>query len=147
MLKAGETYKATLAEAGLTTTKGGEPQVHMAFWVEDGTPVKQKVDFYGSLKNEKAQTITVKALIAAGFDGNDIADLANYATNPTLFKPANISVELEATQSGKLRVKWVNTPMESKFTYKGATPKLAGAFAKARQEMGVKKSTTSQDPF
>jgi hypothetical protein len=131
---AGNSYKAALSDAELTETKAGMPQVHLSFIADDGAGEKEQFHWYGSLKEGKAQEITVKALLTAGFVGGDLEDLKK-EIKP--FKPvADLLVELEDNQ-GKLRIKWINAAKKAT-AFKGAAPKLAGAFAKMRQEMGLK---------
>jgi hypothetical protein len=140
MFESGKSYKAKLVDAGLSTTKGGDPQAFMKFQLIDGSAAEEFY-WHGSFKEGKAQEITVKALITAGFAGSDVEELGTKGI--LAFMPADVTCELEEQTdkagkgNGKLRVKWVNTPKQRE-AFKGATPKLAGAFAKAKQELGIK---------
>lgn len=137
MFKAKEKYSAKVIDAGLQPTKDGSPQAFMKF---ECSSAGETQSFYwtGSFKSEKATELTVKALVTAGFTGSDVSDLKQ---GLVMFMPREISVELE-DNNGNLRVKWVNGPAKRE-AFSGATPKLAGAFAKAKAELGIK---TNSDP-
>lgn len=145
MFKAGEKYAAKLTDATVTTTKAGAPQVRLTFRADDGEGNYDQFDYYGSF-SPKAEAITIKALVAAGFIGEDTT--TELLSNTAMYQPMKDTVvELEADNKGKLRVKWVNTKQESKFAYKGAMPSLKGALAKARQEMGAAKPKSTTDAW
>jgi len=132
MFKAGDKYDAKLVEAGLTNTKSGDAQAFMKFECSTGG-VTESFYWHGSFKSDKSTALTIKALLTAGFAGDDASDLEHGLLK---FMPKNIMVELEDNQ-GKLRVKWVNAPSKAK-PFTGVAPKLAGAFAKAKAELGIK---------
>lgn len=142
MFTAGNSYEAKLINAGLEATKSGDPQVFMEFIAKDtATGEKEPFKWTGSLKAGKAQELTIKALLTAGFTGSDIDDLKN---DPKPFDPdATIFVQLEEMKdregnpTGKLRVQWVNGAPKAK-PFMGSAGKFAGAFQKARQELGIK---------
>lgn len=135
----GGKYPAKIVAAKLTETKSGEPQTYMQFEANDNGTT-QLFDYYGGF-GEKSAPHTIKAMVTAGFAGTDVEDLKQQGI--LAFMPAEISIELE-DYKGKLRVKWVNGASK-KTDFKGATPKLAGAFAKVKQELGVKPTAKQQD--
>lgn len=142
MFKAGESYKAKVIEAGFgKSTKDGSPYPYMKFEATSDTGETGNFFWNGNLSTEvkpgkkmSAADMAIKALLTAGFQGAGFEDLNHGILK---FMPADITIELEANDKNELRVKWVNTPKKRE-VYKGAVPNLTGAFAKARQELGLK---------
>jgi hypothetical protein len=144
MLKAGK-YTATAVDAGLSSTKNGNPQAFMKFslTMEDGST--ETITWFGGM-TEKAVPHTVKALVNAGFMGNDFADLEKPFV--TVFSPKKVQIELEDhTYNGKtsLQVKWVNKMSEGPKKYEGQTPRFAAAFAAYKKEAGIKSNPLLED--
>jgi len=145
MFKAEGKYSATVIEAGLGADKDGVAQPFMKFKATNGS---ETAEFYwtGSLKSEKSTELAIKALLTAGFGGDDIDDLKR---GLMIFMPKDIVIELEeqtdkdGNGTGKLKVKWVNAARKE---FTGAAPKLAGAFAKVRQQLGIKKQQNTDWP-
>lgn len=131
-------YKAELLDAGLSPDKNGDPQPYMKFNVVHGDEA-QVMTWFGNRKSEKSEELAIKALVAAGFVGNDWEDL-KAGVNPLTFAvPQNLMVELENhTYQGKteLRIKWVNSGGLKKF--EGQAPKAAAKFSAAKAKAGVK---------
>lgn len=134
MLKAG-VYEGKVFDAGMTTSKDGQPMPFMKLELGDDKTV---MTWYGSLKSEKSQEIAVKAALAAGFNGTDWDQF-----DKLNFKPTSFTVTLkEETYEGKTRLKiaYIN-PKKETVKFQGQAPKMAAAFAQARQTLGLKKET------
>jgi hypothetical protein len=87
--------------------------------------------------------VTAKNLVSAGFTGSDVDELAK--NGKLMFNTVEgLTVKLEHTKdkagfdTDKLRIKYINGVSKKREAFKGATPKLAGVFAKAKQELGIK---------
>jgi len=105
MINAG-TYKAHATKAELGETKAGAPQIAVTFRIiDDDQPeaVGAELVWYGYF-TEKAKARTLESLVHAGWDGDDIEELAGLGTTEV-----NIVVELD-TYNGRTRpkVQWVN---------------------------------------
>ena len=139
MLKPGK-YMAKAVNAGIGMSKKNEPQPWIKFAVGG-----EEITWYGNISNEKGQEITAKALINAGFEGRDIADLNNQFM--VVFTPKEVELQI-GEYKGKPKVEWVNAPYQ-KETFKGALPSLSGVFAQVKQELGAKKASKAPatDPF
>jgi hypothetical protein len=109
------TFKGYVQDYGIGETKAGDPQVFIVFGVNfpDG---EKNMTWYGSLKEGKGREITIKALLAVGFEGNDVTRLID-GTNQAAPLPiapgaeASLVIEEEERQdgNGKIhKIKWVN---------------------------------------
>ena len=131
-------YKVRAVDAGLSEAKSGAAQAYVKF--ETVAEPKQSITWFQIIKGGAAE-IAAKDLITAGFKGNDFEDLKKpfdmmFANAPEV----SITIAVEDYQGKKqTKVKYINAGGPKQ--YKGAAPKLAGAFAKARNELGVKAST------
>lgn len=145
MFTADKEYSAKIVDAAVTTTKAGAPQIRLGFHVTDDEGQVAAMDWYGGLSSDKAMAFTVKNLITCGYtgDGSNLAALTSQDFQAT----TGLTVSLEA-HNGSLRIKWINSPATStkKATpFVGQLPNLAGALAKARQELGIKKPVSFND--
>lgn len=137
MLKAGK-YTAKAVSAGLSQTKSGSAQAYIKFEVTE-TGEANHITWFGSM-TEKSIDRTVKALVTAGFNGNDFGDLEKKFNE--VFQPKAVQLTLaEEEFNGKtsLKVKWVNPIHQGPEKYQGPAPKFAALFAKTKQELGVMK--------
>lgn len=145
MIVAPGKYRGTVVKAGIMAGKTN-PQVFMEFETADGT-----ITWFGSV-TEKSKEISIKALLAAGYSGQDWNGLTN---GMKAFTPreVNLVVEEETYQDkARLKVKWVNEISESKFESMNAsqiTVSDRGLFQKLRAESGNGKPKTGSDenPF
>ena len=125
MLEAGD-YRARAAKAALGLSSNGNEQVGVEFELLDLPG--QKITWYGSFASDEAFDITVRGLRAAGFRGNDLADLSSLNDGSA---PEVILVVVHETYQGKTRakVKFINSTgglaMKNQLT-----PEQAEAFAK-----------------
>lgn len=144
MLKPG-TYEAIAINSGISATMKGTPQAFMEFEIrQDGE--NEYITWFGAL-TEKGAEISVKALVAAGFVGNDFADLEK--PFEVVFGPRKVSIEVvEESFNGKsvTKVKWVNAIRNGPKKFEGAVPKMAGLFTKVKQEAGMKRTATPAKP-
>lgn len=149
MFQAGKTYPAQLIDAGLSSTKAGNPQAYMKFKVLAEDATTKEFWWHGGFGEvvkpgkEKCQAdITFETLLAAGFGGEDVKDLDK---GLLMFMPKdNLLVKLETGVKGELEVKYVNTPRPRK-EFTGQVPSLKGRLAAAKQKLGVKPTKQSQD--
>ena len=143
-------YEARISNYAIGTTQAGDPQVLILLNYNDEENAPHEVTWFGSLKEGKAQEITLRTLLDCGFSGSDPVDLADGTDSHLLdvITPVRITIEEHEYQGKKsLRVQWINRmggrALEKKITKSEARIKLGalnlkGALAQARQEMGVK---------
>lgn len=109
-------WPGKLLDYGIGETKAGEPQVELLFDVAFSTGAA-KMAWRGSLKSDKAQEITFKALQALGFNGR-INDLIDGPEGGALTLGAETSLVVENERwkddKGQMRdgykIRWVNAP-------------------------------------
>jgi hypothetical protein len=99
MLEAGE-YRARAVKAALGLAKSGSEQVGVQFELLDVSG--QSITWYGSFANDQAFEITMKGMRAAGFRGDDLADLSSLEDGNT---PEVTLVVVHETYQGKTQVK------------------------------------------
>ncbi len=89
--------------------KTGSEQIALTFaLVDDSGRVDHgaTIDWVGSFANDKSTEITIKALRACGWTGNDLTDLRGIND-----LEVELDVQLEEYQGEqRLRVRWVNKP-------------------------------------
>lgn len=132
MLNPGK-YEAKLVDASLATDKEGNAQPMLSFEVQSEGNT-EKMTWYGSLKSEKSTEFAVKALVTAGYMGNDWEDLKK--PFEVMFTPKDLSITVDLGNNGKPQIKWINAKTVKAFT--GVAPKQAALFAKAKADLGVK---------
>ena len=100
MIAAG-TYRARATDTQFGFTQGGKEEVAIRFQIETG----ERITWWGYF-SEKAFPVTMRALSACGFQGDDLDDLSTVG---------DLEVELVVTaeedeRTGKMRsrVRWVN---------------------------------------
>lgn len=96
-------YRARAVKGGLGETAGGQEQVAVEFELLDEGFQNQGITWFGYF-TEKSFEITMKALRACGWQGDNINDLVGLTSNTV-----ELVIEKE-TYEGKTRskVKWVN---------------------------------------
>jgi hypothetical protein len=105
-------YNGTVKDYGISETKAGDPQVFVAFDI-DG---HGSLTWFGSLKEGKAQEITLKGLLAAGFTGKDVSELLDGPDGGAIPLGTEVSLVIENEEypagSGTMnpRIRWVNKP-------------------------------------
>jgi hypothetical protein len=105
-------YSAVVKDYGISETQAGDPQVFIAFDVAHGEGT-ETLTWFGSLKEGKAQEITLKGLLAAGFTGKDVSELADGPDGGALPLGIEVSLVIENEEyEGKTRtrIRWVNKP-------------------------------------
>lgn len=151
-------YEANISEYGIGPTKSGDPQVMILFNYNDleGTP--HEITWFGSLKEGKAQEITMRTILYCGFNGSDPADLAEGVSSGLLdvATPVKITIEESEYQGKKsMKVAWVNRmgsqSMEKRISKSEAKIKLGalnlkGALAAMRQETGIRVEPRASKP-
>jgi hypothetical protein len=106
------TYEARVSDYGIGTVKDGAPQVMVLLNYKDQDGDSHDVTWFGSLKEGKAQEITLKALLTMGFAGDDVAALADGIHSNLLdaVTPVSIVIEEHEYQGKKsMRVQWINS--------------------------------------
>lgn len=110
-MKAGR-WPGRVKDYGISETQAGDPQVFIQFAV-DGPEGEETMTWFGSLKEGKAQEITLKAVLAAGFQGKDVTELVDGTDGGAIPLETEVSLVVEDdTYEGKTRqrIKWVNKP-------------------------------------
>lgn len=139
-------YAAKIVGAMVTTTKAGAPQICLEFHVTSDDGEVKPFSWYGGLSSDKAMAFTVKNLITCGYtgDGSNLANLKAEEFQAT----EGLTVSFEENNGG-IRIQWINSPKTStkkkQNPFMGQLPNIAGALAKARQELGMKKPVTFND--
>lgn len=140
-------YRGALTNAGIMAGKNGDERVFMEFTTDQGM-----ITWFGYL-TEKSKAITVKALLAVGYNGSDWNALSNGMKS---FTPRDVNLTIiEDTHEGKtrLKVQWVNEIHESKFETMAASQVKSsdrGLFTQIRAEAGMpkaKQNTSDEIPF
>lgn len=98
-------YQARATRAALGETKEGNERVAVEFELLTEGFAGQRITWYGYF-TDKAFPITIKALRACGWYGDDLSDLSGIEINEV-----ELDIQNEAYE-GKVsaRVKWVNAP-------------------------------------
>jgi hypothetical protein len=124
-------HKAKLNDYGITRTSKGDLQIACLFDI-DG----QELTWFGSLKEGKAKEITMKTLVAMGFDelNQNLAVIAKGPTSQILNQEEEFSLTVEHDEYlGKTtaRIRWVNSKSENalarRISYDEALAALTGA--------------------
>jgi hypothetical protein len=99
------TYPAVATEHQWGTSKNGHEQVAICFQIVDGPQSGQFATWNGYFSG-KAEKITMKALRACGWKGDDLMNLGE------LNQRVSIAIEHETSDEGKTyhKVQWVNAP-------------------------------------
>lgn len=140
------TYEAKVVDYTVGETKNGTPQVLVMFQT---LPTEHQpsttITWYGLLNGDRAQEITIAALLTMGLKGNDLAPLCGGKQTGVLDFDTVLNIVVEDhTYNGKTtsRVSWVNAqPGFRKATNPQTASKIAGlkgAVAAARQATGIK---------
>jgi len=106
-------YKVKVIAAGVGPDKNMNPQPYIRFQNDQG----ESITWYGSLGSDKAKEYAVKALVTAGFTGNDWADLSQ---GLKVFDGREVMITVaEETWNNKTvtKVKWIN-PISSNDSFK-----------------------------
>lgn len=106
-------YKVKVVSAGISPDKNMNPQPFMKFENAEG----ETITWFGFISSDKAKEISVKALVAAGFQGNDWSDLS---MGIKAFDGREVMITVaEELYNGKTytKVKWVN-PISSNDSFK-----------------------------
>jgi len=119
---------AKIINYGIATTKEGLPCVVINFKVKKGENDYVDMMWQGSLKEGRAQEITIDALITCGLRSGDLASLSR---NTGLDKEKVVSVVIEKKEyNGRTfdEIKWINEVYEGKemLAEKDAVQKLSG---------------------
>jgi hypothetical protein len=105
-------YSAVVKDYGISETKAGDAQVFIAFDVAHGEGTTA-LTWFGSLKEGKAQEITLKGLLAAGFTGKDVTDLIDGPDGGAIPLGTEVSLVIENEEyegANRARIRWVNKP-------------------------------------
>jgi len=105
-------YSAVVKDYGISETKAGDAQVFIAFDVTHSEGVSP-LTWFGSLKEGKAQEITLKGLLAAGFTGKDVTDLIDGPDGGAIPLGTEVSVVIESEEYAgvtRQKIQWVNKP-------------------------------------
>lgn len=149
-------YEASILDYGIGETKAGYPQVMIRFGFTDKDGHLHEMNWYGSLKEGKAQEITCKALLACGMKGNDLNALTDGVPSNTLDCSTNvrITIEEEPKEDGtgsRMKIRWINPlgGLTKKLTKSEANVKLGalnlkGVMMAARAETGIQDRQTNQ---
>lgn len=91
-------FTAKIVDYAIRSTKNGDPEPTIRFRWDD-----HEWNWRGSLKEGKAREITLKALFACGFSGDDLSILAEGVVSGALDtdKELLLSVAIELGQDGK----------------------------------------------
>lgn len=103
-------FNASAKDYGISETQGGKPQVFIQFRVEFPSG-PEEMTWYGSLNEGTARDITLKALLAVGFVGNDLGKLLDGVDGGAIPVGAQASVVTgENVYNGKttIKINWVN---------------------------------------
>ncbi|MNJ94820.1 hypothetical protein D3C87_125230 [compost metagenome] len=132
------TYKVlSIVDAGLIGEgEGTKPKITFSLETDEGV---KNLTWFGNMKGntpegtEKARQMTIKALVTAGFIGNDFDDLLQPVDAVFNTKELTVTVEL---YKDKPQIKWINEKREKK-EFTGVAPKFAALFAQVKKDMGV----------
>jgi hypothetical protein len=102
-------YKAKARSAQLGEASTGAEQIGIEFEIIDGEQKGSRYSYYGTF-GEAAVEITLKAMRAAGWQGDDVTDLASLNRPDTPDCQIVIAHEEYPKGSGKMhtKIKWVN---------------------------------------
>jgi hypothetical protein len=131
-------YLARPTDWGLSKTKTGDPQAFVTF--EFG---EHKLTWFGSLKEGRAQEITIDALLTCGMSSNNIEDLAKNDSGllDTTKDVQIVVVHEEWNEKVQVKIKWVN-PVGGGIKKADASEfknlkSLKGAVLARRKETGI----------
>lgn len=139
-LRAGR-HLAHVQSWGIRETQAGTPQVFVKFDLG--------LTWFGTLKEGRAQEITLEALVTMGFMGDDLTELVNNENALDKNKDVAVVVEYESREGKnepQATIKWVNEVdggnMKGKLDEKDAIAKLKslkvkGELAHIRKEKGI----------
>lgn len=105
-------YKAKVINCGITSSKDGNPQVtiNLKLLMNEGAPdqTTQDMMWSGSLKEGRAQEITLDAVLVCGYKENNLNLLAE-GKGLDLEKVVQVTVESESYNGrDTLKIKWIN---------------------------------------
>lgn len=156
-VKAGS-YEARVLDYGVGETKEGAPNImiHFGFNDSDGDP--HEMTWFGSLKEGKAQEISLKALLTCGFTGNDPVELADGIHSGVLdsIQPVRLTIDENEYQGKRsMRILWINPvgsmAMERRLTKSDARVKMSmlnlkGSLALLRETSGSRPAPRRPEP-
>lgn len=147
MLAEGKYKVLNIVDAGLTGDESKvQPYIRFEIQTQEGP---KEITWFGNLngstpeKKEKAEEITVKSLVTAGFIGNDFDDLNK--PHQIVFNQKELDVVVKHdTYNGKTSAKVAFINERKGLTeFTGAAPSRSKLFAKIKSELGVKDSAPS----
>jgi len=103
-------FNASVKDYGISESQGGHPQVFLKFDVHFTSGVEE-MTWYGSLKEGPARDISLKALLAVGFEGNDLGKLLEGTDGgaiPVGTQASVVTGENEYNGKKTIRINWVN---------------------------------------
>lgn len=103
--------------------KSGAEQIALTFAVLDqhGAPTSSTMEWVGGFGTDQSAEITIKALRACGWSGDDLLDLAGINANAV-----ELDVAWEDYQGERrLRIKWINSPGAGRLTFRDALDERA----------------------
>lgn len=101
------------------TSEKGNTQIAVEFAVIDGDFAGETITWIGHF-TDKTAARTVESLQIAGWQGEDLSDLADVPANQELQAEVSLTIEGEADLDGNMqpKVRWVNRPGGGKFKFK-----------------------------
>ncbi len=133
-------YLARAIDSQLGFAETGTEQIAVTFEIEEGDYTGHTITWIGFLTDASSE-ITVKALLACGWSGDDLSDLTGIDRNQV-----ELVVEHEMYNGVKrARVKWVNRPGSGGFVMKhqmsevqkkALSQKMKGLIVTLRKEEG-----------
>lgn len=115
------TYIAIARASSFGTAKSGNRQIAVEFEIIDGEHAGERITWMGTFSDNSTE-ITIKALDAMGFRGDDISDLENLDdVGAAQLLGDQVSIVCEPdTYDGdtNLKVRWVNKPGSGRFAFK-----------------------------
>lgn len=138
-------YAAKIVDYGVSTTKSGEPTIVIRFGWDNKSLI-----WNGSLKDGKAQEITLKTLVRLGLSDDDkIENLADGIESGLLDTKQEFEIDVQMdTYEGKTRprIAWVNliggsgfrhSMNKDEFKVKIGGMNLKGSIKALRKELGM----------
>jgi len=97
--------------------KSGAEQIALSFaFLENGKPGSSTIEWVGGFGSDQAAEITIKALRACGWSGDDLLDLSG-------INDCDVELDIawdEYQGERRLRIKWVNRPGSGRLTFRDA---------------------------